>query len=81
MAKKKGINTLQRLMNVVFIVWALWFLYIMFMGVKTGGLFRLTWSDIEATPMQFFLLFLGWLPILAVNYILNNKATVWNKGS
>ena len=57
MAKKEGINTLQRLMNVVFIVWVLWFLYIMFKAVITGGLFKLTWSDIEATPIPFALLF------------------------
>ena len=79
MAKKEGINTLQRLMNVVFIVWVLWFLYIMFGAVITGELFKLTWSDIEATPIPFALLFLGWLLVMTLNYILNKKATVWNK--
>ena len=36
MAKKEGINTLQRLMNVVFIVWALWFLFFVFMALSSG---------------------------------------------
>jgi len=81
MAKKEGINTLQRLMNVVFIVWALWFLYAMFMTVPSGELFELTLRDLKRHFLELFITFLGWLPIMAVNYIFNKKATVWNKGS
>ena len=75
--KKKGINAFQSLMNVVFTIWGLWFLM-----VSIGD-----WSGFYSTskmlnnPLLFLLTFLGWLPILAVNYILNNKVTVWNKGS
>jgi putative flippase GtrA len=79
MTKKKGINTLQRLMNVVFIVWALWFLFLMFMTLKSGELLELTWRDLETEPLLSIITFLGWLLVMAVNYILNKKATVWNK--
>ena len=79
MAKKEGINTLQRLMNVVFIVWALWFLFIIFYKVPLSKWFELTLRDVEREPLAFFITFLGWLLVMAVNYILNKKATVWNK--
>ena len=80
MAEKKGINTLQRLMNVVFIVWALWFLFVIFYKVPSlSALFELTLRDVERAPLLFFITFLGWLLVMAVNYILNKKATVWNK--
>ena len=79
MAKKEGINTLQRLMNVVFIVWVLWVL-INIVGLSFS---ELTLSAIvgklNTNPGIAFSLFLGWLPILVVNYIFNNKATVMNK--
>jgi hypothetical protein len=80
MAKKEGINTLQRLMNVVFIVWALWFLFFVFMALSSGQV-QIDLSTIATYPLANFILYLGWLPILAVNYIFNKKATVWNKGS
>ena len=79
MAKKKGINTFQRLMNVVFIVWALRFLFVIFIFLTSSGL-ELSRFDI-INPYTAFFFILGWLPILAVNYIFNKKATVWNKGS
>lgn len=78
MAKKKGINTLQRLMNVVFIIWVLWCLFSMFIFLTSSGL---ELSRMGINSYTAFSLFLGWLPILAVNYIFNKKATVWNKGS
>ena len=78
MAEKKGINIFERLMNIVFIVWALWFLFIMFMTMKSGELLELTWADIEKEPLAFFITFLGWLLVMAVNYIFNKKATVWH---
>ena len=78
MAKKEGINTLQRLMNVVFIVWALWFLFVIFIFLTSSG-HELSRMGIINSYTPF--LFLGWLPILAVNYIFNKKATFWNKGS
>jgi len=81
MAKKEGINTLQRLMNVVFIVWALWFLFIIFYKVPLSKWFELTLRDVEREPLAFFITFLGWLLVMAVNYIFNKKATVWNKDS
>ena len=81
MAKKEGINTLQRLMNVVFIVWALWFLFVIILAVSPGGNVQIELSNIARYPLIYFNTFLGWLPILAVNYIFNKKATVWNKGS
>ena len=79
MDEKKGINIFQRLMNVVFIVWASWFLFLMFMTLKSGELLELTWRDLETEPLLSIITFLGWLLIMAVNYILNKKATVWNK--
>jgi hypothetical protein len=78
-AKKKGTKVFQRLMNVVFIVWALWFLLAMYMTVPSGELFELTLRDLKRHFFELFFTFFGWLPIMAVNYILNNKATVWNK--
>jgi hypothetical protein len=81
MAKKEGINTLQRLMNVVFIVWALWFCIVILNTKPLSALFKLTWRDFENGGLSFFITFFGWLFILVLNYILNNKATVWNKGS
>ena len=78
MDEKKGINIFQRLMNVVFILWGLWFLVLMVLLLKSGELLELTWSDIERDPLPFFLLFFGWLPIMVVNYIFNKKATVWH---
>ena len=81
MAKKKGINTLQRLMNVVFIVWALWFLFIVFLALNSPGQVQIDLLAIAKYPLYHFITFLGWLPILVVNYIFNKKATVWNKDS
>ena len=79
MAEKKGINTFQRLINVVFIAWALWFLFTMFRIVPSGELFEIKWSYVERNPSIFIITFLGWLLVMAVNYIFNKKATVWNK--
>ena len=79
MDEKKGINIFQRLMNIVFIVWALWFLLSMFMTLKSGELFEIEWRDIERHPSIFIITFLGWLLVMAVNYIFNKKVTLWNK--
>ena len=73
-------NIFKRLMNVVFIVWALWILFVIILRVSSGNV-QIELSNIARYPLIYFNTFLGWLPILAVNYILNNKATVWNKGS
>ena len=74
---KKGINTFQRLMNVVFIAWALWFLSVL--TLLAFGLMKLNrGSGIDF--LSFIIIpFLGWLLVMAVNYIFNKKATVWNK--
>jgi putative flippase GtrA len=79
MDEKKGINIFQRLMNVVFIVWASWFLFLMFMTLKSGELLELTWRDLETEPLLSIITFLGWLLVMAVNYIFNKKVTLWNK--
>ena len=75
-------NIFKRLMNVVFILWLLWVLWVLFMvvvilisGLELSEIGR----RLGRSPNLTFSIFLGWLPILAVNYILNNKATVWNK--
>jgi hypothetical protein len=81
MAKKEGINTLQRLMNVVFIVWALWFLFVIILALSSGGRLQIDLLNIARYPLMHFNTFLGWLPIMVVNYIFNKKATVWNKDS
>ena len=39
--------------------------------------YLVTWMLIS-TPI-FIITFLGWLLVMAVNYIFNKKATVWNK--
>jgi len=80
MAEKKGTKVFQRLMNVAFIAWALWFLFVIFYKAPSlSALFELTLRDVEREPLLYFITFLGWLLVMAVNYILNKKATVWNK--
>jgi putative flippase GtrA len=73
---KKGINTFQRLMNVVFIAWALWFLFVL--TLLAFGLVKLNrGSGIDF--LSFIIIpFLGWLLVIAVNYIVSKKATVWH---
>ena len=73
---KKGINTFQRLMNVVFIAWALWFLSVL--TLLAFGLMKLNrGSGIDF--LSFIIIpFLGWLLVIAVNYIVSKKATVWH---
>jgi len=73
---KKGINTFQRLMNVVFIAWALWFLFVL--TFLAFGLIKLNrGSGIDF--LSFIIIpFLGWLLVIAVNYIVSKKATVWH---
>ena len=80
MDEKKGINIFQRLMNVVFIAWASWFLINPILAVFVGESdVYFSTSNVNKFPLIYSLTFLGWLPILAVNYIFNKKATVWNK--
>ena len=72
-------NIFKRLMNVVFIIWVLWCLLSMFFLLTSGLELSEIGRRLGRSPNLTFSIFLGWLPILAVNYILNNKATVWNK--
>ena len=72
-------NIFKRLMNVVFILWVLWVLFMIVVILISGLELSEIGRRLGESPDLTFSLFLGWLPILVVNYILNNKATVWNK--
>ena len=72
-------NIFKRLMNVVFILWVLWVLFMIVVILISGLELSEIGRRLGRSPNLTFSIFLGWLPILAVNYILNNKATVWNK--
>ena len=76
MDEKKGINIFQRLMNVVFIAWALWFLFVL--TLLAFGSVKLTRGS-GVDFLSFIIIpFLGWLLVIAVNYIVSKKATVWH---
>ena len=73
-------SMLERLINIITILWGLLFVFIVFalmiddvpFFVTIGKMFR---REFELNIIIFF----GWVLILFVNYILFKKVTLWNK--
>lgn len=77
---KKGINIFQRLMNVLFVVWVLWFLGTPILALFVGDLdVFYSMSNVNDFPIIYFFTYFGGLLIFVVNYIFMNKATFWHR--
>lgn len=75
MAKKKGINALQRLMNVGFIAWILWMALVLHYWVLDEVTDSIGyWHEV----LKFAVIGIVF-PV--ANYIFFKKITFWNKGS
>ena len=78
MTQEIDMSMFKRLINVITILWGLWFVFmviVMTISDETLTIGQMFDNEPELSAIFFF----GWLIILFVNYIFFKKVTLWNK--
>ena len=73
-------SMLERLINIITILWGLLFVFIVFALMIDDVPFIVTIGQMFRREFELnIIIFFGWVLILFVNYILFKKVTLWNK--